>query len=817
VFKEPMMTLSSSSAPNTPIPEGSLRRDQQLRSLRFLETLQATLAGCGDEAAVYGAAVHRIAAHFDAEAACMAAYDPIAGTLDLINQARAKRTWDKDLLMQAVAGERISCAGETVAVPIICDGGRGDERSGDERRSWGVLAIARRVEQGRETPPYAAPERQTLRAAAERIGAELELRRVHLLDDVLDGLLRKTKPIDVYTHTLRELRRFIRYDHSASIMTLQRGVAQITVRLEKVVRARGDSETLLDSPRRAHVLRLTTAQARYLSRLEGAVALNHDETGWRLDGGSDPDAAGLWRVLCLDAEAGSGEGAILCHPLFFGGQMLGILRLAARRPGAFEPVDQYTHLLERFARLLSVTLYRSELYYQSDRQLEATKEIGRLITQPMPVEEIGRHVLELAMRVLHVQAGAVGLLTDEGKLELVAHHACTRERPPVLAPGVGISGVVVKTGRPWAVPDVTQEPAYVVFNERVRSELTVPIAYDREVIGFLNVASYEEERFREEDEEVITFLEALANQTAIAIKTARLRAQFLERIGASMILDPALTTAGLYERIIEELRATNERLVAASRAKSEFLANMSHELRTPLNAIIGFSNLLLNPDVAPLLDDRERRQSLEDIRASGRHLLSLINDILDLSKVEAGKVRLFVASFAARPFFDNVRTVAETLAAEGAKDLVITVSADPSITTLVGDEGKLRQIMYNLVSNAVKFTPDGGRLTVTAAHQPGGTGDLLITVADSGIGVAPADHERIFQAFQQIDSSSSRQYPGTGLGLALVRQLVELHGGQVGIESALGRGSVFSVLLPQEQALAADSPLEVASAGTPPR
>ncbi|GAC1434201.1 MAG: hypothetical protein NVSMB65_08200 [Chloroflexota bacterium] len=821
------MTLTPRQTSPPVIPATAPRRNQQLQDLRFLETLQATLAGCGDEAAVYGAATHRVASAFDALSACLAIYDPVADTLTIAHGARAKRAWELDLLMQAVTDERTVSAGDVIAAPILCgDGLCVEGRTALPQRPWGVLAIARPAAEGAASPAMPgeqAPqkmaggdlerqklraaadrisvelERQKLRAAAERIGAELERRRVFLLDDVLDGLLRKTKPIDVYTHALRELRRFIRYDHSASIMTMERGIPQITVRVEKVVQARGDGETLVDSPRRAHSLRLTPAQARYLGRLETAVELTNEREGWHLAGGAgDPDAAGLWRVLCLGGDTDAmtpPETAILFYPLTFGGKMLGILRLAARRPGAFHAPEQYTRLLDRFARLLSVTLYRSELYYQSDRQLRAIKEMGRAITQPMGVEEVCRHVLSLALRVLHVQAGAVGLLAEEGTLQIVAHHGCTRERPPTLAPGVGISGTVVQTGRSWAVPDVTREHAYVVFNDRVRSELVVPITYDQEVIGFLDVASFEEGRFREEDEEVITFLEALANQTAIAVRTAQLRTQAVEGVGASMALDPELTTVGLYQRIIEELRATNERLVQASRAKSEFLANMSHELRTPLNAIIGFSNLLLNPQAAANLDEDDRRQSLEDIRSSGRHLLTLINDILDLSKVEAGKVRLTVAPFPARPALDNVRTVAETLATEGAKNLEITVTLAPEITTIRADESKFRQIMDNLVSNAVKFTPPGGRVTIEARTDPDGS--LLIMVQDTGIGIAAEHHERIFEAFQQIDSSASRQYAGTGLGLALVRQLVGLHGGRTWVASSPGAGSTFYVLLPQ--------------------
>lgn len=783
------MTHPSPPEADLPVLGTPLRRDGGGRDLRFLETLQTTLAGCSSEQAIYSSAAHRVAAAFDAEAACLAAYEPIAGTLEVLHQARAKRTWEMDLLVQAVTERHVVSTGGVLAAPIICEGSL-----------WGVLAIARRPQEGKST--YLSSERQTLRSAAERIAAELERRRKDLLDDVLDGLLRKTKPIDVYTHSLRELRRFIRYDHSASVMTMQRGVAQLTVRVEKLVRARGDGETLVDSPRRGRPLRLTSAQSRYLSRLKVPIELTNDGTGWKPtgypgSGPSHPDAAGLWRAFWHN---GSQEGSVLCYPLIFGGQTLGFLCLAANRAGAFHSVDRassmYMRVLDRFARLLSVTLYRSELYHQSDRQLEAIKEIGRTITSPMPVEEVCHQVLQIALRVLHVQVGAVGLLTENGELELVAHQGCTLAHLPVLRVGEGISGSVVQSGKSRAVPDVKKEPAYVTFNNRVCSELVAPIIYDREVIGFLDVESFEEGRFREEDEEQITFLEALANQAAIAIKTAQLRDEAMKLLGASKTIDPKLTTAGFQDMLIEELRDNIAQLAAANRAKSEFLAHMSHDLRGPLNVIVGLSNLLADPAVASTLDAEKQRESLELIRSNGEVLGSLIGNILDLSAVEAGKVQLSVAPFASQPAFEYLCAVAKTLARESHKELDVSFVVDPGITSITADEDKFLRIMHNLVANAVKFTPSGGRIAMTATVDERSADTLHVTVADTGIGIAPENHERVFQPFQQIDSPAYRQHHGSGIGLAVVRQLVELHGGHVWVDSTPGVGSTFHVVLP---------------------
>lgn len=802
------------SDPVTPLPVPVSRPDQQGRDLRFLETLQTTLAGCSTESSIYSSAVHRVAAVFAADAVCLAAYEPVANTIDIVHQAGTRQRWDTSLFRQSLAQERLTYQDGTLVVPILCGDGPWNERQvGGRRRPWGLLAVARSAE-----PSYSPAERHTLRATAERIGVELERRHAALLDDVLDSLLRKTKPIDVYTHTLRELRRFIRYDHSASIMTMQRGMAQITVRVEKVVRARGRTVTLSDSPRRGRVLHLTAGQSHYLAELEGPLELQRMDgeapaptAGWNAvtyaDGGHHhPELAGLSRVLCLNH--GSGEAAVLCYPLVFGGHMLGILRLGATQPHAFEPLDRHVRVLDRFARLLAVTLYRSELYHQSDRQLQAIKEIGRAITEPMTVEDICRRVLELALRVLHVQVGVVGLLQHDGTLELVAHQGCTLAEPPDLTVGQGISGTVVQTGRSWAVPDVTREPAYLLFNGRVRSELVAPITYDQEVIGFLDVESFEEGRFREEDEEVITFLEALANQVAIGIKTAQLREEAVTHLGAAMSIDPTLSTAGLQDLLIQQLRAKLDQLAAANQAKSDFLARMSHDLRGPLNVIVGLANLLTDPAVAPSLTTAKQHESLDVIRSSGEVLSSLIGKVLDLSALEAGKVELRREPIPVQAALNYLRSMAGTLAEDLGRTLEITVAADPNLGTITVDEEKFLRIMINLISNALSFTASGGRVTVTAdvvsppepdLRAQGGLA-LHLAVADTGIGIPAEYHEMIFQPFARVERGA--QHHGTGLGLAVVRQLTELHGGRVWVESAPGAGSTFHVVLPH--ALASD-------------
>ena len=236
-------------------------------------------------------------------------------------------------------------------------------------------------------------------------------------------------------------------------------------------------------------------------------------------------------------------------------------------------------------------------------------------------------------------------------------------------------------------------------------------------------------------------------------------------------------------RIADDARAELE---VVSGHKSAFLANMSHELRTPLNAIIGFSDLLDSGMAGDLTD--KQREYIDDIRSSGHHLLALINDVLDIAKVEAGKYELDISRFPlSEPLLEGARIVRDR-ALEAGIDL--DVSIDPNLGYVEADERKVRQIVLNLLSNAVKFTPRGGRVNVAAVAA---NGRYEVSVRDTGVGIAPDDQERIFDEFTRADGTTEE---GTGLGLALARRFVELHGGRIWVESAIGRGSTFRFTLP---------------------
>ncbi len=336
-----------------------------------------------------------------------------------------------------------------------------------------------------------------------------------------------------------------------------------------------------------------------------------------------------------------------------------------------------------------------------------------------------------------------------------------------------------------------------------REIIAAPLMVKNDVIAVLELASLQ--GFGDTERQIIN---RIIPPLGIGINQKRLELELKDRshqietanYELQTINDESQTLNLSLQSMNEELQAqqaeiaeSNRRLAEVSRTKSEFLANMSHELRTPLNSVIGFSEVLQDQLFGPI--NEKQQEYVQNILTSGRHLLSLINDILDLSKVESGKMELELTGFSLQETLEASLMMLQEKALKGEIDLQM----DPALQTdiqIVADQRKLKQILFNLLSNAVKFTPAGGSVKVSSLSD----GDFVeITVADSGIGIKQEDIPKLFQPFTQLESVYSKQFEGTGLGLALTKQLIELHGGRVWVKSEFGKGSSFSFTIPLTQ------------------
>src|ERR1043165_7206925 len=447
-------------------------------------------------------------------------------------------------------------------------------------------------------------------------------------------------------------------------------------------------------------------------------------------------------------------------------------------------------------RGLAVTRTRS---IQQLQRIASLTNIGKTISLRYTTDQLLMAIYTECKKIVDCSLFTIALLdesTDELSFELDVRDGTIlpKDRMPV---GEGLNSWVVSHHQPLIIGSVADEIRLgvksVADSKATESWLGAPmIARDR-VIGVISVESYKKNAFSQDDALLLT---AIANQAAVAIENAQLYKD-LEGL-----------TYALEQRVMErtnELRETNLRLLAADRSKNQFLANMSHELRTPLNSIIGFSSVLLESAKTTL--QPRLYKFLENIHTAGNHLLELINDILDLSKIEAGKMELRPDTFDLRDTIAAVERVMKGFASEA--NVRITAHIDADVPTVRLDEGRLKQILFNLLSNAVKFSPNGGPVSLHAGYVPRaaspiGIDAVRIDVSDQGIGIPPDDLKRIFDEFYQTELGRRSRRGGTGLGLSLTRNFVELHHGRIDVQSTPGSGSTFSLVLPVDYNEAAD-------------
>ncbi len=430
-------------------------------------------------------------------------------------------------------------------------------------------------------------------------------------------------------------------------------------------------------------------------------------------------------------------------------------------------------LRESYAGLERKVDERTAELTETVSQQAATADILKVIagsrTDVQPVFDV---IAESAMRLFKGRAADVTLVVGD-ELHLAAHTATTesgreaiRKSFPRALSSSSRNCAVVLSGKPahWNDiendPDASEELKLRARARGIRSNLIVPMLSDGRAIGTISVSRAESGSFTPKQ---ISLLETFASQAVIAIENVRL---------------------------FNEIQEKNRQLEIAGKHKSEFLANMSHELRTPLNAIIGFSEVLVEKMFGEL--NAKQEDYLKDIHSSGKHLLSLINDILDLSKIEAGRMDLEPSNFDVPNALANALSLIRERATRHS--IALELQVDPQMGEIRADERKFKQILLNLLSNAVKFTPDGGRVEVRATKADDA---LTVAVHDTGIGIAPEDQEAVFEEFRQVGRHYTNKNEGTGLGLALTKRFVELHGGRLWLESEPGKGSTFTFTIPE--------------------
>ena len=470
----------------------------------------------------------------------------------------------------------------------------------------------------------------------------------------------------------------------------------------------------------------------------------------------------------------------LAVPMMREGALLGVIAILKSEVEPF--TDKQIELVTTFAdqaviaienvRLLQELQARTDALARSVEELRALGEVGQAVNSTLDLEAVLNTIVARAVQLSNAKGGVIYEYVEATQefSRISGAYGLDDDLKDVLlaAPlrlGEGAAGKAAVQHAPVQVADVLAEGTYGVSRVRTiferrgyRSLLAVPMLFEQQIVGVLVVWGSEAGTF---GQEIVNLLQALANQSVLAIQNARL---------------------------FREIADKSRQLEAASQHKSEFLASMSHELRTPLNAILGFNEMILGQIYGEV--PASLLEPLNDIQSSGKHLLRLINNVLDLSKIEAGRMELALADYSVQDTVASVRTSLRSLAEDKGLEFVASVPQD--IPLAYGDGGRIVQCLTNLAGNALKFTRQG-RVEISAQLQ----GDRLVyCVADTGIGIAPDKIAELFAPFRQGDATITSEFGGTGLGLSITRKFVELHGGKIWVESQPGRGSTFFIEVP---------------------
>jgi len=419
-------------------------------------------------------------------------------------------------------------------------------------------------------------------------------------------------------------------------------------------------------------------------------------------------------------------------------------------------------------RLFEEVQARTRELSQSVEELHALGDVSQAINSTLDLETVLSTIVAKAVQLSATDGGAIYVFDEERQeFQLRATHGTDEAMiGAIREQGIRTDERIIARATAQRasvqIPDLAKEPSSPIVNIVIRAGyravLVVPLLRPGEIVGTLVVRRKQPGEFAQS---TIDLLETFADQSVLAIQNARL---------------------------FREIEEKGRELEVASKHKSQFLANMSHELRTPLNAILGYSELMLDGIYGEPSD--KMRTVLERLQSNGRHLLGLINDVLDLSKIEAGQLALSLDDYSLGDVVHGVVSAVEPLAAE--KRLTFKAEIAAGLPTGRGDGRRLSQVLLNLVGNAIKFT-DTGEIAIRAAAA---NGAFTVAVCDTGPGIAAGDQAKIFEEFQQADSSITRKKGGTGLGLSIAKRIIEMHGGRIWVESELGKGSTFCFTLP---------------------
>ncbi|HET7190651.1 MAG TPA: ATP-binding protein [Pseudolabrys sp.] len=429
--------------------------------------------------------------------------------------------------------------------------------------------------------------------------------------------------------------------------------------------------------------------------------------------------------------------------------------------------DMAGRLSDSYADLEKKVEIRTRELEQSNKELRALGEVSQAVNSTLDLQTVLDTIVAKAVQLSGTEAGAIYVL-DSTKREfaLRATSGMTDDLIAVISQQhsdfSAAVGRMVEIRAPVQVADLNDEPhtatTDIMLKAGFRARLIVPLVGVQGAVGALVVRRRLPGEF---SKSTIELLQTFAAQSVLAIENANL---------------------------FHELEKKSVELQLASRHKSQFLANMSHELRTPLNAILGYTELIVDKIYGEI--PAKALTTLERVQANGKHLLGLINDVLDLSKIEAGQINLTLTDYSVKDIVYNVYSAVESLA--NNKNISLKVDIAPELPQARGDERRLTQVLFNLVGNAIKFTDDG-EVAIKASSS---NGSVTVAVHDTGPGISAADQEKIFEEFQQADSSTTKEKGGTGLGLAIAKRIVEMHGGRLWVESQLGQGATFSFMVP---------------------